>query len=105
MPLHIETGRYGPKPLKPEERICKLCNTEPETEFHYLYKCNAYTQSRNEFYRTIELSIPGFKDLGNNEKFNIMMNNVRLIKKTAIFIVSCYNQRTELLFNNVHNDR
>ena len=105
LPLHIETGRYGPKPLKPEERICKLCNTEPETEFHYLYKCNAYTQSRNEFYRTIELSIPGFKDLGNNEKFNIMMNNVRLIKKTAIFIVSCYNQRTELLFNNVHNDR
>ncbi len=35
LPLRIETGHYGPKPLPPEDRICLLCNLEPETELHF----------------------------------------------------------------------
>lgn len=105
LPLHIETGRYGPKPLTPQERICNLCQNEPETEFHFLFKCDSYSQLRYELYSSIELIIPEFKELCDTDKFNIMMkDNDNVIKKCAIFIVNCYKKRTELLYN-VHNDR
>ncbi len=49
LPLKIETGRYVPKPLPPEDRICLLCNSEPETELHFLMHYNLYHQQRQKF--------------------------------------------------------
>ncbi len=49
LPLRIEKGRYGPKPLPPENRICLLCNSDTETELHFLFHCNFYHQQRQTF--------------------------------------------------------
>jgi hypothetical protein len=41
LPLAIETGRF--KNLKPEDRVCELCNCgDTESEFHFLSICIAY---------------------------------------------------------------
>ena len=47
LPLHIETGRYGPNPLPPEERICPICKDSPETEIHFIFHCKAYIIEQN----------------------------------------------------------
>ena len=38
--LEIEKGRHIK--LKPEERICKLCKSDVETELHFIQDCPAY---------------------------------------------------------------
>ena len=45
--LEIERGRYTNTPR--ELRICKLCKTEPETEFHFLLKCPYYNDLRVKY--------------------------------------------------------
>ncbi len=37
--LEIERGRYDTPPKLPEERICKLCQLQPETEEHFMLFC------------------------------------------------------------------
>ncbi len=105
--LRIETGCYGPKPLPPEDRICLLCNSEPETELHFLFQCNLY-QQRQTFYAFVNSINPQFTNLDVPSKFNIIMNNPKVIKCTAQFIVTCYDVRCKQLFNeinfNVNND-
>ena len=43
-PLDIEKGRH--RKLKVEERICKVCQTDVETELHFLQNCPAYVNIR-----------------------------------------------------------
>ena len=44
--LEIERGRYQKKPKPPEERICKICKMEAETEEHFIMSCPAYRKQR-----------------------------------------------------------
>eukprot|EP00250_Pteridium_aquilinum_P019422 c24426_g1_i1 orf=1306-2640(+) len=46
--LEIETGRY--RGIPPEERICQMCHTEPETEEHYICRCTVYYEIRGRFH-------------------------------------------------------
>ena len=46
--LEIEVGRYIRPYKKPEDRICQLCKTEVEDEFHFLLKCQQYQEKRKE---------------------------------------------------------
>ncbi|MCO5599027.1 hypothetical protein L7F22_053126 [Adiantum nelumboides] len=42
--LEIEFGRF--QGILPEDRLCKLCGTEPETELHYVKRNNSrYTRA------------------------------------------------------------
>ncbi len=88
--LRIETGRYGPKPLPPEDHICLLCNSGPETELHFLFHCNLYHQQRQTFYAFVNSINPQFTYLDVLSKFDLIMNNPKVIKRTAQFIVTCY---------------
>ena len=45
--LEIEVGRASHIPR--EERICKLCNTEVESEEHYVCRCPAYRGIREGY--------------------------------------------------------
>ena len=49
-PLEIEKGRH--KKLKIEERVCKLCNSDVETEIHFLQSCPVYESIRIQFFGT-----------------------------------------------------
>ncbi len=90
LPLRIETVHYGPKPLPPEDHICLLCNSEPETELHFLFHCNLYHQQRQTFYAFVNSINPQFTNLDVHSKFGLIMNNPKAIKCTAQFIVTCY---------------
>ncbi len=105
--LRIETCHYGSKPLPSEDCICLLCNSEPETELHFLLDCNLYHQQTDiyAFVNSINLQ---FTNLDVPSKFDLIMNNPNDIKCTAQFIVTCYDLRCKHLFNeinfNVNND-
>ena len=45
--LRIETGRYNGTPLN--ERTCLYCPKEIEDEFHALFRCEIYKDTRHEF--------------------------------------------------------
>ena len=46
--LEIERGRFRGIPT--EDRLCQLCQREPETEFHYICRCTAYYEIRGRFH-------------------------------------------------------
>ncbi|KAI5070875.1 hypothetical protein GOP47_0015218 [Adiantum capillus-veneris] len=46
--LQIETSRYTSTPA--EERVCELCDIEPETEEHYICRCLVYYEIRGHFH-------------------------------------------------------
>lgn len=46
--LEIETGRF--RGILAEDRMCKLCGTEPETELHYICHCTVYYEIRGRFH-------------------------------------------------------
>ena len=46
--LEIEFGRF--QGIPPEDRLCKLCGTEPETELHYVCHCTVYYEIRGRFH-------------------------------------------------------
>ncbi len=98
LPLRIETGRYGPKPLKPEERICQLCNKDPETEIHFLFSCDKYADLREQFFNEISNMHNDFMSYDVNEKFKLIMTDGTIIKKTAAFINECYTRRSAMLY-------
>ena len=46
--LEIEFGRF--QGIPPEDRLCKLCGTEPEIELHYVCHCTVYYEIRGRFH-------------------------------------------------------
>ncbi|KAH7292489.1 hypothetical protein KP509_29G071000 [Ceratopteris richardii] len=46
--LEIETGRFRGVPAN--NRICRLCHLEPETELHYICHCTVYYEIRGRFH-------------------------------------------------------
>ena len=72
--LHIETARYVK--LKPEERICKLCDRNHiEDELHFLFHCAQYAQERNQFMQKMSDSNNNFTTETDINKLNIIMEN------------------------------
>ena len=49
--LEIEKDRHIK--LKPEERICKLCKSDIETELHFIQDCPACSDIRSHFLEII----------------------------------------------------
>ena len=45
--LCIETGRYKNVPL--EHRICPMCKSDVEDEYHVMFKCPAYNNLRKRY--------------------------------------------------------
>ena len=68
LPLSIETGRYYK--LLRCDRLCPLCKTNVECEFHFLFECTATMHKRVE-----ELhKIPELLNYCNNiDKFNFLL--------------------------------
>lgn len=44
--LNVETGRYKRPYIARHERICELCDTGIEDEFHFLFQCPIYREIR-----------------------------------------------------------
>jgi hypothetical protein len=69
--LNIEKGRYLKLPL--EQRICQLCHTDVEDEFHFLMNCDKLIQERVTLFRNISDIVPSFTTMSDVEKFMFLL--------------------------------
>ncbi len=97
--LEIERGRYSVPKKPPEERICKLCKLESETEKHFILFCPEYLELRKTLMKEASKLIPNFYFLEHQERFRILLNsqNESIIKLTMEFISKAYKMRSILL--------
>jgi len=108
LPLRIETGRYthtkdqttgNLRTLKPDERICQLCNNGVEDEIHFLCNCTLYDENREVVYCAASALNPNFNQLNTEQRFIYLLQNC--YKPTSKYITSCWNIRKEKLFKNI----
>ncbi len=97
--LEIERGRYQRVPKPPEERICKLCKIQAETEEHFIVFCPEFTDKRTLLFKEIYKIEPEFQKMNNNTKFIFLMSstNITIIRAVMTFIKDAYRERALLL--------
>ena len=78
--LPVKLGRWTSTPLS--ERICFFCNSEIGDEFHYIFKCPHFAESRKLYIRPFYTRHP------NTLKFNLLMNgkNEALLKDLCKYL-------------------
>ena len=65
--LPVEIGRWSSIPLN--ERMCFFCDTEIGDEFHYIFKCPQFSESRSSYIK------PFYRRHPNTYKYNLLMNS------------------------------
>ena len=84
--LEIEKGRHIK--LKLEERICKLCKSDIETELHFIQDCPAYSDIRSHFF-------------GNHSTYNwseiLQCKDKKGAFNLANFLTKAFSRRAKLL--------
>ena len=99
LPLRLETGRYSIPRIPENERICILCAkdgvTEVESECHFLFDCNTYSEERTKWYNIMNLPAD-FEVLPTPEKLKVILNEPSNIKPTAIYIANSLDMRSRL---------
>ena len=80
--LDIERGRYSKLPV--EQRICRLCSSEVEDEFHFIMHYPKLSAYRVDLFESLSLVIPSFPDMSEIEKKNILSSNDLDICKICI---------------------
>lgn len=89
--LEIERGRYNDTPKF--NRICKLCHSAIETEFHFVLVCSKLLKRREKY-------IPKKYFSNTNEhKFNILMssNSEKVLLKLAMYTYYAFQERQLIL--------
>ena len=78
--LPVELGRWSSIPFN--ERICSLCYSEIGDEFHFIFKCPNFSESRKLYIKPFYIRHP------NTLKFNLLMNsnNEALLKNLCKYI-------------------
>ena len=73
--LDIERGRYSKLPV--EQRICRLCSSEVEDEFHFIMHCPKLSVYRVDLFESLSLVIPSFPDtcMSEIEKFEYILSS------------------------------
>ena len=94
--LEIERGRYNN--IEKDQRICKLCKTDIETEIHFVLKCPSLTVIREKYIPSKFFKSP------NIHKFNILMSSQRkdILMNLAMFAFYAFEKRKLPLKESVH---
>ena len=93
--LEIQRGRFNNIPRN--ERLCKLCGTDVEDEYHLVLKCPIYEDLR-------ELYLPRkYTNNPNVNKFILLMSsrNEKIICNIATFVHSAWVKRKIILSQNL----
>ena len=101
LPLHLETGRYGPHRIPEEQRICEGCKKLTgeqlvECESHFLFHCKVYQAEREKWFNALTMP-SNFQILSIAQKFQLVLNQPSNIRPTAIFIANAMNLRSQFL--------
>lgn len=99
--LEIERGRYKKNPKPPEERICKVCKFEAETEEHFIMACPAYRKQRVSLLAKLGNIMPSIYAKSHREKFEYIMSNrhITSVKYIMEYINEIYTLRKVLIKN------
>ena len=97
-PLRVETGRYENKPV--HERLCELCGSGLiEDELHFLTKCTAFTEERQQLYNSVSPFIVDFNQMTDIDKSGILMSNANICKITARACHEMLTKRRSILYS------
>ena len=97
LPLRIETGRF--ERLDVSERLCKFCPDNcVESEYHFIFECSKYLNLRIILLNHVLNFYPDFVELEVADKWDILMNDKRIIVKTGQFINSAMNLRNAVIY-------
>ena len=89
--LEIEYGRYSNVPR--DQRFCKLCKNEIETEYHFLLKCPFYSDIRKKY-----LPRKYYENVTYNKCIVLMCTkNEDLLRNIAMYIYCAMQHRNTLL--------
>ena len=69
-PIRLETGRY--EGLSVEDKLCPLCELEPESEEHVLLKCVYYNDICDYLLTMLNESNINFEDLLPGDKLTVI---------------------------------
>ena len=96
--LAIEKGRHRKTWLPAEQRLCCHCTlNEPETELHFLTKCEKYKQIRQTHFPKFEALRKGFLYLVDMEKLPILLGeDPECSKLAAAYVYACHKHRDSL---------
>ena len=98
-PIRLETGRY--EGLSVEDRLCPLCESEPESEEHVLLKCVYYSDIRDYLLNMLNESNINFEDLLLGDRLTVMLRHPVFVKGCAKTCHEILQKRCILLYNNV----
>ena len=98
--LYIEKGRHLNIPL--EERVCLLCKSNIEDEFHFVIECNKLEPLRTKLYKNISDIVPSFLSMSKQEKFNFILssNDYDIMEVCVKGIFELSNLRVNLMKKN-----
>ena len=98
-PLEIELGRYRGLPV--ENRICKLCRSEPETEERFLLNCAKTDDIRQKLLSDVNgvllQSGIAFQTFSFADRLSVLLSNVLISKYVANFIILVTEKKYKLL--------
>ena len=97
--LEIERGRYGRTPKLPEQRICKICNLQPETEEHFVLFCPGFMSFRRKMFEKIAQFENNILSVPHNDRFVFLMSNKNpdIIKTVMVYLNNAYCERNLIL--------
>ncbi len=80
--LEIEKGKYCSPTTALEDRICKICNIQTETEEHFMLFSAKFRKLRLKLIRNISEIDASIYNIPHRSRFTYMMNNqnVEIIK-------------------------
>ena len=88
----IEIGRY--ENIAKENRICQLCNRKGrqviEDEYHFIVKCETFTNLRNMYLKPECLNRNGFVQM-------LKCNDVEIVCNLAVYVFKAVALRKSLL--------
>jgi len=96
--LQIEQGRYAKQRADREQRLCPICDLgEVEDEEHFLYRCTALSNDRDELLNEIIHAVPQIGTDIQSLLGNYTQQNIRTIAK---YIHTAMNKRLTILQGN-----
>ena len=96
-PLHIETGRYIGLPV--HERRCPICDSDVESEIHFMMHCSIYVDLREQLFLSASNIDPSFLTMSDVDKMCFLLSNEFICTKTAKTLNLMIKRRREYLFH------
>ena len=93
--LRIETGRYHRARIERNQRLCVLCDSDTEDEYHFVIKCPVYNDIRIKYVNNAYTRSPSmykFIKLMTTEREKELLN-------LSKFILEAFDWRKSLLNN------